>query len=351
MDDISTSATSVADKTVLVTGGTGSFGQTVARHLLTLGSRQVRILSRDEEKQYYMRFAFGDPRLDFRLGDVRDFTSVRAAMEGVDLVFHAAALKQVPSCEIFPEQAVMTNVLGSHNVIRNAIEFGVKKVVCLSTDKAVYPVNAMGMTKGLMEKMVQAEARKTWRMGGTVLCCVRYGNVLCSRGSVVPLFVSQMKAGKPITITVAEMTRFLLTLNEAVELVELALTQGRPGDLFIRKAPACTIAVLAEAVQQLLGVRSPIVISGARPGEKMHETLATVEEMRCAEDLGDHWRIPLDKSDLIDGSVSRNAPYQGEDYTSANTARFDLEETKDMLMRTQFMQDAVKEWRAAPVAG
>ncbi len=287
----------LAGRVVLVTGGTGSFGQVVVRRLLAAGCAQVRVLSRDEAKQYAMRFDIADPRLRLLLGDVRDRDSVAAAVRGADLVFHAAALKQVPNCESFPEQAVLTNVTGSLNVLREAVAAGVRRVVCLSTDKAVYPVNAMGMTKALMEKLVQAEAR---RGSATTLCVVRYGNVLCSRGSVVPSFIERIAAGRPLGVTVPGMTRFLLRLDEAVDLVETALAEGEPGDIFIRRSPACTVGTLALALQDLFAAPGPLSVLGARPGEKMHETLASVEEMRVALACGAAWRIPAERSDLIE---------------------------------------------------
>lgn len=321
----------LADRTVLVTGGTGSFGEVVVHRLLRRGIREVRVLSRDEAKQYAMRHAVGDARVKYLLGDVRDRDSVEAAVRGADLVFHAAALKQVPNCESFPEQAAMTNVFGSLNVLRAAVAGGVERVVCLSTDKAVYPVNAMGMTKALMEKLVQAEARRLPRGGNTILCVVRYGNVLCSRGSVVPLFMEQITRGESPGVTVPGMTRFLLRLDEAVDLVETALLHGGPGDIFVRKSPACTVGVLAEALLRLFGVQRPVAVLGARPGEKMHETLATVEEMRGAIDCGDAWRIPAERSDLIDPDPARHSPHVGRDYNSRDTERLDVAAVTTLL--------------------
>ncbi len=332
-------------KTVLVTGGTGSFGDVVVRRLLQRNCRDIRVFSRDEAKQYLMRLKIGDQRVSFHLGDVRDRSSVDMAMRGVDLVFHAAALKQVPNCESFPDQAVLTNVIGSQNVIRSAITHDVERVVCLSTDKAVYPVNAMGMTKALMEKTAQAEARRIARESArrfTTICVVRYGNVLCSRGSVVPVFIEQILARRPVTITVPAMTRFLIRLDEAVDLVETALNHGEQGDTFVRKSPACTIGHLAQAVQTIFASNAPIDILGARPGEKMHETLATAEEMKFARELGDAWRIPLDPSDMIDPVVSNKTPYSGQDYRSDNTRQIGLNEVVDLLAGLPEVQGLLK---------
>jgi UDP-glucose 4-epimerase len=325
--------TDFSGKTVLVTGGTGSFGNVVTRRLLERNCRDVRVFSRDEAKQYTMRLDLGDHRVSFHLGDTRDLQSVDTAMRGVDFVFHAAALKQVPNCESFPDQAVLTNVIGSQNVIRSAIAHGVERVVCLSTDKAVYPVNAMGMTKALMEKIAQAEARRIAREVGqsTTICVVRYGNVLCSRGSVVPVFIEQILSGRGVTITVPEMTRFLIRLDEAVDLVETALSHGEPGDTFVRKSPACTIGNLAEAVRRIFSSAVPIELLGARPGEKMHETLATAEEMKFARELGDAWRIPLDASDMIDPVAANRMPYSGQDYRSDNAQQLALDEVVEIL--------------------
>jgi UDP-glucose 4-epimerase len=326
--------TDFSGKSVLVTGGTGSFGDVVVRRLLERGCPDVRVFSRDEAKQYLMRLRLGDPRVSFHLGDVRDRESVDMAMRGVDHVFHAAALKQVPNCETFPDQAVLTNVIGSQNVIRSAITHGVDRVVCLSTDKAVYPVNAMGMTKALMEKTAQAEARRAAREAkgrATVICVVRYGNVLYSRGSVVPVFVEQILSGRGTTITVPEMTRFLIRLEEAVDLVETALMYGEPGDTFVRKSPACTIGNLAEAVRRIFAADATPQVLGARPGEKMHETLATAEEMKFARELGEAWRIPLDPSDLIDPVAGNRTPYSGGDYDSANARQLNVDEIVAML--------------------
>ena len=283
----------IAGSTVLITGGTGSFGSTFTRRLLTLDVAQVRIFSRDEAKQDRMRREVGDGRLRFYLGDVRDPDSVADAVAGADYVFHAAALKQVPSCEFFPLEAVRTNVMGSHNVIEASHGAGVRTVVCLSTDKAVYPINAMGMTKGLMEKMAQGFARNHPESPSTV-CTVRYGNVMYSRGSVIPLLVDQLTKGRPATVTDPLMTRFMMTLMDSVQLVEQAFAHGRPGDLFIRKAPACTVGTLVAALGDLLGVRPTMKVIGVRHGEKLAETLATREELIRSESCEDYFRVPLD---------------------------------------------------------
>lgn len=332
-------------KTILVTGGTGSFGTVVVKRLLEFGCREVRVFSRDEAKQYMMRISLNDQRVSFHLGDVRDRYSVDMAMRGVDYVFHAAALKQVPNCETFPDQAVLTNILGSQNVIRSAITHGVERVVCLSTDKAVYPVNAMGMTKALMEKTAQAEARRVAHEGGaqkTIICVVRYGNVLFSRGSVVPVFIEQIMSGQGITITVPEMTRFLIRLDDAVDLVETALKHGEQGDTFVRKSPACTIGNLAEAVRRIFSSTIPVRLVGARPGEKMDETLATAEELKFARELGDAWRITLDPSDMIDPVVANVTPYAGQDYSSANARQLSLEEVIALLKNLPEIESLLK---------
>ena len=327
--------------TVAITGGTGSFGSTMAAHLLARGADTIHVFSRDEAKQDDMRRRFTDRRLRFFLGDVRDYSSVAEALVGADFVFHAAALKQVPSCEFFPQQAVKTNIQGSHNVIEAASTAGVKSVVCLSTDKAVYPVNAMGMSKALMEKTAQAFARNN-PTSATTVSITRYGNVMYSRGSVIPLFVNQLRAGQPLTITDPVMTRFLMSLQESVDLVEHAFTHATPGDLFVRKAPACTVEVLARAVASLLGEDDPhIQVIGTRHGEKRHETLLSSEEMVKACDEGDYFRIPLDARSLEyelyfeegERQVSRLT-----DYTSANTRQLDLDATKHVLTALPEMQ-------------
>ncbi len=325
----------VTGKVVTITGGTGSFGQTMARHLLHHGVARVNILSRDEAKQDAMRRTFGDERLRFFIGDVRDEQSLDAAMAGVDFVFHAAALKQVPSCEFFPQQAVKTNVTGSHNVIERAARAGVATIVVLSTDKAVYPVNAMGMSKALMEKTAQAYARNHPE-SPTTIAVTRYGNVMYSRGSVIPLFVEQLRSGRPLTLTEPTMTRFLMSLDESVDLVLHAFRHATSGDLYVKKAPAATVETLARAVASLLGNDDPeLAVIGARHGEKMHETLLSVEEMVKADDQGDYFRVPLDarglQYELYFDEGERRIP-RDADYTSANTAQLDIEQTKELLL-------------------
>lgn len=322
------------DKTILVTGGTGSFGKTVVDRLLEDGCGEIRILSRDEEKQNAMRNSLSRPNLKFYIGDVRDRTSVDLAMGGVDLVFHAAALKQVPSCEFFPIEAVRTNVMGSSNVVESAIAHEVRNVVCLSTDKAVFPINAMGMTKALMEKIVQAAARR-YVDNQTILSCVRYGNVMYSRGSVIPLFVRQIRDGGPLTITEPSMTRFLLPLEQSVELVRFALQQAAQGDVFVRKAPACTIKDLALALIDLFGVERKLKVIGMRHGEKIYETLASAEEMRRAEDMGDYYRFPMDDRDLNYAAYFTEGDLEEADtshYHSHNATRLDLQQIKELLL-------------------
>jgi UDP-N-acetylglucosamine 4,6-dehydratase len=332
----------VSGATVLVTGGTGSFGSTMVRRLLGQQAAEVRIFSRDETKQDDMRRRLGDPRARFYVGDVRDYSSVADAMRGVDLVFHAAALKQVPSCEFFPAQAVRTNIGGSANVIESASEAGVRSVVCLSTDKAVYPINAMGMTKALMEKTVQAFARNNPRSATTV-SVVRYGNVLYSRGSVIPLFAEQLKAGRPLTITDPRMTRFLMSLDESVELVEYALANAAPGDLFVRKAPASTVRDLALAVAKIFKVDARLVTIGTRHGEKLYETLLSREEMAKAEDRGEYYRVPLDSRSLDYGLFFEEGDSRQQDiddYTSHNTQRLNVGGVVDLLAKVPEISQA-----------
>lgn len=319
--------------TVLVTGGTGSFGYTMVRRLLESGVGEVRILSRDELKQHDMRLALNDDRVRFYIGDVRDYDSVDRATRGVDYVFHAAALKQVPSCEFFPLEAVRTNVLGSANVIEASNANGVRSLVCLGTDKAAYPVNAMGISKAMMEKVAQAFARNN-PTAGTVVSTVRYGNVMMSRGSVIPLFVEQILAGKSLTLTDPAMTRFLMSLDEAVLLVEHAFAHAEPGDLFIRKAPASTIEDLAKAVGKAMGVEPELTVIGTRHGEKLYETLATREELARATDQGDYFRVAVDGRDLNYGEYFDEGDRHEseiEDYHSHNTERLDLDGVVDVL--------------------
>ncbi len=326
-------STTTNQATVLVTGGTGSFGSSMVRRLLDSDVRQVRILSRDELKQDEMRRALGDPRVRFYIGDVRDYDSVDRASRGVDFVFHAAALKQVPSCEFFPLEAVRTNVLGSSNVIEASNANGVHSVVCLGTDKAAYPVNAMGMSKAMMEKVAQAFARNN-PTAKTTVSTVRYGNVMCSRGSVIPLFVEQLRAGRPLTLTDPNMTRFLMSLDDAVQLVEHAFEHAEPGDLFIRKAPASTVGDLALAVAQSLGMTADLQVIGTRHGEKLYETLGTREELARSEDQGEYFRVSVDARDLNysqyfeEGDLRES---QLDDYHSHNTERLDVDGVVSLL--------------------
>lgn len=319
---------------VLITGGTGSFGKSMVNSLLDLGYQEIRILSRDEAKQEEMRISYGRDELKFYIGDVRDRQSVDKAMRGVDLVFHAAALKQVPSCEFFPLEAVKTNIIGSINVIDSAVGAGVTSVVCLSTDKAVMPVNAMGMSKAMMEKVSQAASRQLLESETTV-SCVRYGNVMCSRGSVIPLFIKQIKEGKALTITEPTMTRFMLSLKDATELVNFAFHNAQQGDIFIKKAPACTVQMLAEVLVELFETESDIRIIGMRHGEKLYETLASSEELRRSQDMGDYYRVSFDNRDLNYDKYFTVGDVQEamiEDYHSHNTYRLDKEELKELLL-------------------
>jgi UDP-glucose 4-epimerase len=329
------------DSVLLITGGTGSFGNAVLRRFISGDLREIRIFSRDEKKQDDLRRRYGSDRLKFYVGDVRDRDSVRSAMRNVDFVFHAAALKQVPSCEFHPMEAVKTNVLGTDNVIDAAVEYGVKRVLCLSTDKAVYPINAMGISKAMMEKVMVAKSR-TLEGTDTVVCGTRYGNVMASRGSVIPLFVEQLQAGHPLTVTDPAMTRFMMTLDDAVDLVLYAFQHGANGDIFVQKAPAATIGVLAEAIRRLAGRPDhEIRVIGTRHGEKLYEVLLSREEMASAEDLGEYFRVPPDLRDLnyakfVEQGEARIS--RSEDYNSHNTQRLDVEAMQAMLMRLGFMQ-------------
>ncbi len=335
--------------TLLITGGTGSFGNTVLKHFLTSDIGQIRIFSRDEKKQDDMRHELQAKypeyanKVKFYIGDVRDPRSISDAMPGVDFIFHAAALKQVPSCEFFPMQAVKTNVEGTDNMLHAAIEAGVKRVVCLSTDKAAYPINAMGISKAMMEHVITANARVAAERGNTVICCTRYGNVMCSRGSVIPLFIDQIKAGNPITITNPEMTRFLMNLDEAVDLVQFAFEHANPGDLFVQKSDASTIGDLAKAVQMLFGDTGTRII-GTRHGEKLYETLLTMEERLRSEDMGQYFRVSADNRDLnydkyfVKGEVHTQSD---EAYTSHNTIRLDVEGTVKKLLTTDYVKEAL----------
>lgn len=337
-------------KTLMITGGTGSFGNTVLKHFLTTDIGEIRIFSRDEKKQDDMRHELQAKhpehakKVKFYIGDVRDPQSIRDAMPGVDYIFHAAALKQVPSCEFFPMQAVKTNVEGTDNMLHAAIEAGVKRIVCLSTDKAAYPINAMGISKAMMEHVITANARVAAERGDTVICCTRYGNVMCSRGSVIPLFVDQIRAGNPITITNPDMTRFLMNLDEAVDLVKFAFENAKPGDLFVQKADASTIGDLAKAVQKLFGDTGTRII-GTRHGEKLYETLLTQEERLRSEDMGQYFRVSADNRDLnydkffIQGKVQTQAD---EAYTSHNTDRLDVDGIIKKLMTTDYVREQLK---------
>jgi UDP-glucose 4-epimerase len=329
-------------KVLMVTGGTGSFGNAVLRRFLATGISEIRIFSRDEKKQDDMRKAYANPKIKFYLGDVRDERSLRGAMQGVDYLFHAAALKQVPSCEFYPMQAVRTNVLGTENVLAAAMSGGVQKVVCLSTDKAVYPINAMGISKAMMEKVMVAASRGL-EGSGRMICGTRYGNVMASRGSVIPLFVDQLMAGKPITVTDASMTRFMMTLEDAVDLVLFAFDSGRNGDLFVQKSPAATIDVLIAALCELFGKPDhPVTVIGTRHGEKLHETLLGREERARADDLGDYFRVPADDRDLNYGKFVDKGdldPGAVEEYNSHNTQRLDVDGMKALLMRLPFIVD------------
>lgn len=341
------------NKTLLITGGTGSFGNAALNRFLTTEIREIRIFSRDELKQDNMRHYYQKEypaysgRLKFYIGDVRDPQSIRAAMQGTDYVFHAAALKQVPSCEFFPIEAVKTNVLGTENVLQCAIDAGVKKVICLSTDKAAYPVNAMGTSKAMMEKVIAAKA-KTVSPGQTDICCTRYGNVLCSRGSVIPLFISQIREGRPLTVTDASMTRFVMSLEEAVELVVYAFLHASNGDIMVQKAPACTIGVLAQAVRELFGADNEICTIGIRHGEKMYETLLTNEECAHAVDMGHFYRVPADLRDLnydkyfTDGNPKRA---QLSEFNSNNTQLMDIGQVKEKLLTIPYIQKELSGWR------
>ena len=332
------------DKLLLITGGTGSFGNAVLNRLLDTDIGEIRIFSRDEKKQEDMRIRLANDKVKFFIGDVRDRRSIRPAMEGVDYVFHAAALKQVPSCEFYPMQAVKTNVMGAENVLDIAADAQVDRVIVLSTDKAVYPINAMGMSKAMMEKVAIAKARLA-RKGGTRILCTRYGNVMASRGSVIPLFVNQILAKQPLTVTDPEMTRFLMSLDEAVNLVVYAFDHGEQGDTFVKKAPACTISVLAQALTELFDSNSPVKVIGTRHGEKRYETLLTREEMAHASDREGYYRIPADNRDLNYGKFFVEGESQvtiAEDYNSDNTAQLDVEQVKDLLRKLDFIQNALK---------
>lgn len=339
--------TNLSQKTVLITGGTGSFGNELLQLIKDSDVREVRIFSRDELKQEHMRIKLANPKVKFHIGDIRDRSSVDQAMAGVDLVFHAAALKQVPSCEFFPMQAVLTNIVGSHNVVESAIAHRVQSLVCLSTDKAVFPVNAMGMSKGLMEKVATAAAR---RLGpsDTMISSVRYGNVMYSRGSVIPLFIEQIKAGKPLTVTDPNMTRFLLSLRSAIDLVLFAFEHAQQGDIFVRKAPACTVEDLARALKNLFGSDVPVNVIGTRHAEKLFETLATAGEIAQSEDMGDYLRVRMDDRDLNYAKYFTEGNPEElslEDYTSHNTERLSVAQVEDLLLTLPDVQRELRAWR------
>jgi len=336
-------------KTLMITGGTGSFGEAVLKRFLDTDIGEIRIFSRDEKKQDDMRHRYQNDKIKYYIGDVRDLASVKNAIHGVDYLFHAAALKQVPSCEFFPIEAVKTNVLGTDNVLTACIDEGVKKVICLSTDKAAYPVNAMGTSKAMMEKVFVAKSR-TVKPDRTLICGTRYGNVMCSRGSVIPLFIDQIKAGKPLTVTHPDMTRFIMSLEEAVELVLFAFENAQSGDILVKKAPACTIGVLAQAVKELFHADNPVRVIGIRHGEKMYETLLTNEECVHAIDMGDFYRVPSDSRDLnydkyfVEGNEERNPLTE---FNSNNTSLLNVEEVKQKLLSLTYIQEELKAWQNA----
>ncbi len=339
------------NKILLITGGTGSFGNAVLMRFLESNIAEIRIFSRDEKKQDDMRKKYANPKLKFYIGDVRDYQSILNATRGVDFIFHAAALKQVPSCEFHPMEAVKTNVLGTENVLEAAIQNGVKRVVCLSTDKAVYPINAMGISKAMMEKVMVAKSRNVDDTK-TVICGTRYGNVMASRGSVIPLFIEQIRANQPLTLTDPNMTRFMMTLADAVDLVLYAFEHGNNGDIFVQKAPAATVEVLAKALTELMGNDNfPIIVIGTRHGEKLFEALLSREEMACAEDRGDYFRVPPDLRDLNYAKfveVGEEKISRMEDYNSHNTERLDVEGMKKLLMKLEFMQAISRGEQVAP---
>lgn len=334
-------------KTLLITGGTGSFGNAVMKRFLNTDIKEIRIFSRDEKKQEDMRKLYKNDKLKFYIGDVRDLGSVKSAMHGVDYIFHAAALKQVPSCEFFPLEAVKTNVLGTDNVLTGANEMGVRKVICLSTDKAAYPINAMGISKAMMEKVFVAKSKIT-DPERTLICGTRYGNVMASRGSVIPLFIDQIKNGQPLTVTDPNMTRFLMSLEEAVELVIFAFQNAEAGDIMVQKSPASTVGDLAQAIKELFNAENEIKIIGTRHGEKLYETLLTREEHVVSEDLGGFYRVPADKRDLnydkyfVEGDQKLSSE---DEYNSHNTERLDIEQIKERLLTLDYIQNELKGWK------
>ena len=342
------------NKTLLITGGTGTFGNAVLTRFLDTDIGEIRIFSRDEKKQEDMRLAYNSPKLKFYIGDVRDYDSIASALDGVDYVFHAAALKQVPSCEFYPLEALRTNALGAENVLNASINRGVERLILLSTDKSVYPINAMGISKAMMEKLMVAKARLS-RPGATILCATRYGNVMASRGSVIPLFIQQVKDGQPLTVTDPHMTRFMMSIDDAVDLVLFAYQHGVPGDIFVRKAPAATIETLALAVKRLFGAPNPIRVIGTRHGEKLFETLLTREEKLKAEDLGSYFRVPADNRDLnynVYFAQGQETLSREEDYHSHNTHRLDVDGMVEMLKTLDLVQKELERWgRGDRVAG
>lgn len=333
-------------KTLLITGGTGSFGNAVLKRFLDTDIKEIRIFSRDEKKQDDMRHHYNNAKIKYHIGDVRDLASIKNAMYGVDYVFQAAALKQVPSCEFFPMEAVKTNIIGTDNVLTACIEAGVKKVICLSTDKAAYPINAMGTSKAMMEKVFVAKSR-TVDPDRTMICGTRYGNVMCSRGSVIPLFIEQIKAGKPLTVTESKMTRFIMSLEEAVDLVLFAFEHANSGDILVQKAPACTIEVLAQAVKELFYADNPVKVIGIRHGEKMYETLLTKEECARATDLGNFYRVSCDKRDLnydkyfVEGDTEQ---VKLTEFNSDNTTRLDINQVKEKLLSLEYIRNEIAAW-------
>jgi UDP-N-acetylglucosamine 4,6-dehydratase len=335
------------NKTLLITGGTGTFGNAVLRRFLATEIGEIRVFSRDEKKQEDMRLQYANSKLKFYIGDVRDYDSIAAALPGVDYVFHAAALKQVPSCEFYPLEALRTNALGAENVMNAAMANGVERAIVLSTDKSVYPINAMGLSKAMMEKLMVAKSR-LWRPGGTILCGTRYGNVMASRGSVIPLFIQQVKDGGPITVTDPNMTRFMMSIDDAVDLVLFAYQHGKPGDVFVQKAPAATIETLALAIRALFEATNPIRVIGTRHGEKLFETLLTREERVKAEDMGSYFRVPADNRDLnynVYFQEGQETLSHEEDYHSHNTERLDVDAMKTMLLQLDLVKQELAAWR------
>jgi UDP-N-acetylglucosamine 4,6-dehydratase/5-epimerase len=334
-------------KTLLITGGTGTFGNAVLNRFLRTDISEIRVFSRDEKKQEDMRLRYNSPKLKFYIGDIRDYDSIAAAVEGVDYVFHAAALKQVPSCEFYPLEALRTNALGAENVLNASMSRGVERAIVLSTDKSVYPINAMGMSKAIMEKLMVAKARLA-RPNGTILCGTRYGNVMASRGSVIPLFIQQVKDGQPLTVTDPNMTRFMMSIEDAVDLVLFAYQHGTPGDIFVQKAPAVTIGTLAQAVKKLFDAPNAVRIIGTRHGEKLFETLLTREEKVRAQDMGSYFRVPADNRDLnynVYFAEGEETLSHEEDYHSHNTERLDVDGMIEMLLKLEYVRQELDDWR------